>query len=153
MAFEEGIVFKKTQNTVWVKTQRAKTCSHCEAKDDCQTMNSHMEEMEVEVDNTIGAQEGDLVMLSMPTGSLLQLSFLMYIVPIILMIIGGVLGQKIAPIIQWDETFCSVTFSLVCFALTIFGIRLLSFKLVKNQKYRPQISRIKPSHELSNCAQ
>ena len=142
MATEEGVVYKTTQNTAWVRTQRQKTCDHCSSKDDCESMGSKMDDMEVELNNTIGATIGDRVIISMPTSALLTLSFLMYIVPIVFMIIGGIIGQTIAPIINFDITLSSVILSLIFFVTTIFLIRLFSNRLSKKGKYTPTITRI-----------
>jgi len=145
MATEEGYVFKiTTNNTAWVRTQRMKTCDHCETRDECQSMGSKLEDMEVELPNHIGADVGDRVVLSMPTKSLLYLSFLMYVAPIIVMIMGGIFGQELAKYYQMDETGLSVLFSLVFFALALAGIRFYSNVMTKNEKYRPKLTRIVP---------
>ncbi|ETR71911.1 MAG: ositive regulator of sigma E, RseC/MucC [Candidatus Magnetoglobus multicellularis str. Araruama] len=143
MATEEGYVFKITpNNTAWVRTQRMKTCDHCESRDDCQTMGSKLEDMEVELPNLVGADVGDRVILSMPTGSLLYLSFLMYVAPIITMIVGGILGQELARYYQMDETGFSVLFSMLFFVLAILSIRIYSNVMAKNDKYKPRLTRI-----------
>jgi len=143
MATEEGYVFKLTdENTAWIRTQRKKTCEHCETRDECQTMGNKQEDMEVELPNTIGADVGDRVVLSMPTGSLIYLSFLMYVAPIIVMIIGGVLGQELARYYQMDETGFSVLFSFLFFGLSIFCIRIYSNVMTKKNKYKPRLTRI-----------
>jgi sigma-E factor negative regulatory protein RseC len=150
MATEEGYVFKITpNNTAWVRTQRMKTCEHCETRDECQSMGSKLEDMEVELPNHIGADVGDRVVLSMPTKSLLYLSFLMYVAPILVMIVGGILGQELARHYQMDETGISVLFSLLFFALALFGIRLYSNIMTRNDQYKPKLTRIvnQPAHQ------
>jgi len=143
MATEEGYVFKiTTKNTAWVRTQRKKTCDHCETREECQTAGSKLDDMEVELPNVIGANVGDRVILSMPTGSLLYLSFLMYVVPIIMMIVGGVIGQELARYYQMDETGFSVMFSLLFFALCMLTIRFYSNSMANNNKYTPKLTRI-----------
>ncbi|MBF0451642.1 MAG: SoxR reducing system RseC family protein [Candidatus Magnetomorum sp.] len=143
MATEEGYVFKVTpDNTVWVRTQRTKTCDHCETREECQSMGSKPDDMEVELPNHIGAEMGDRVVLSMPTGSLVYLSFLMYVVPIIAMIIGGISGQELAKYYQMDETGFSVLFSLLFFGLTLMIIRFYSNTMAKKNKYKPRLTRI-----------
>ncbi|KPA17431.1 Positive regulator of sigma(E), RseC/MucC [Candidatus Magnetomorum sp. HK-1] len=143
MATEEGYVFKITpENTAWIRTQRKKTCEHCETRDECQTMGNKQEDMEVELPNYIGADVGDRVVLSMPTGSLIYLSFLMYVAPIIVMIMGGILGQELARRFQMDETGFSVLFSFLFFGLSIVCIRLYSNVMTKNNKYKPKLTRI-----------
>jgi len=143
MATEEGYVFKVTaDNTAWIRTQRMKTCEHCETRDECQTMGSKLEDMEIELPNTIGADIGDRVILSMPTKSLLYLSFLMYVAPILVMIMGGILGQELATYYHMDETGCSVLFSLLFFALALMSIRFYSNVMTKNDKYKPKLTRI-----------
>jgi len=143
MATEEGYVYKVTpNNTVWVRTQRTKTCDHCESQEECQSMGSKPNDMEVELPNLIGADIGDRVVLSMPTGSLVYLSFLMYVLPIIVMIIGGIGGQEIAKYYHMDETGFSVLFSILFFGLTLMIIRLYSNTMAKNDKYKPKLTRI-----------
>jgi sigma-E factor negative regulatory protein RseC len=143
MATEEGYVFKITpENTAWVRTQRMKTCEHCETRDECQTMGSKLEDMEIELPNNIGADIGDRVILSMPTKSLLYLSFLMYVAPILVMIIGGILGQKLAQCYQMNETNFSVLFSFLFFALSLLALRLYSNVMTKNDKYKPKLTHI-----------
>jgi len=156
MATEEGYVFKITpNNTAWVRTQRLKTCDHCETRDECQSMGSKLDDMEVELPNHIGADVGDRVILSMPTKSLLYLSFLMYVAPILVMIVGGILGQELARYYQMDETGFSVLFSLLFFALALISIRFYSNVMTKNDKYKPRLTRIvnQSSHqqEDQNC--
>jgi sigma-E factor negative regulatory protein RseC len=156
MATEEGYVFKITpNNTAWVRTQRMKTCDHCETRDECQSMGSKLEDMEVELPNHIGADIGDRVILSMPTTSLLYLSFLMYVAPILVMIMGGILGQELARYYQMDETGLSVLFSLLFFALALLSIRFYSNVMTKNDKYRPKLTRIvnhrSDPHDEQNC--
>jgi sigma-E factor negative regulatory protein RseC len=143
MATEEGYVFRVTpDNTVWVRTQRTKTCEHCDAQEECQSMGSKPEDMEIELSNDIGADIGDRVILSMPTGSLLYLSFLMYVAPIIVMIFGGICGQELARQYQMDETGFSVLFSLLFFAISLMIIRFFSHSMARKDKYKPKLTRI-----------
>ena len=129
MATEKGIVVKASPDVILVKTQRQKMCEHCSSKDDCNTMSSSPEDMEVEVKNTLGAKQGDVVKLYIPTSSLLFLSFLMYIVPVVFLIIGGLIGQGLAPIFGIEENFSAIISSLSFFGITILVIRYLSNSL------------------------
>ena len=143
MATEEGLVFKATKTTAWVKTQRKKSCDHCEARDECKTMGNNPEDMEISLPNTVNAKEGDIVVLSMPTTALLKLSFLMYVFPIIIMIIGAVIGQSLSPLMNLNPTVGSVILSVIFFGLTIYAIRVYSNRLASKGKYKPTIARIK----------
>ncbi len=56
--------------------------------------------MEVKALNTAGARVGDRIVLSFETHSLLKATFLIYVFPIILLIVGAVVGQALAPVID-----------------------------------------------------
>ena len=95
MATEKGIVTKLESTTTWVTTTRTSACETCAAKSACRTLGGG-KEMEVEALNPVGAKMGDRVVIGFETSALVKISFLIYIVPIISMILGAIIGQKIA---------------------------------------------------------
>ena len=65
-----------------------------------------------------------------------------YIVPIIALILGAFLGEKIAFSLGADKNICSIILGVTSFALSILAIRATSKKISKNNKYQPTIAKI-----------
>ena len=141
MATEKGIVTKIGPATAWVKTTKTKSCESCAAREGCHTLGGG-KEMEVEVLNSTGAGVGDTVIISFEDASLLKLSFLIYIFPILAMIAGAVSGQEIALHYHFSPPAFSVVSGLLFFFLSFFIIRKTGKKLSEKEQYRPRIIRI-----------
>jgi len=141
MVTKEGIITAAKLSKAWVKTVRSTTCEACEAKDSCHE-NDHDQEMIVQVENTIDACIGDRVVIGFRTAPLLQLTFMLYVFPIILLIAGAAAGQFAAPALQTDPSLTSLFSGLACFAIAFVVIRKLNDKLAAEKKYMPFIIRI-----------
>lgn len=141
MITKEGIITTAKLSKAWVKTVRSATCGACEAKDSCYE-NDHDQEMIVQVENTIDACIGDRVVIGFRTAPLLQLTFMLYVFPIILLIAGAAAGQLAAPALQIDQSLTSLFSGLTCFAIAFVVIRKLNDKLAGKKRYMPFIIRI-----------
>ncbi len=147
MAIEKGVVTKidpENPAVAWVTTTRTSSCEHCASRDLCQEKDGR-KEMEVQADNGVGARLGDNVVITLESAALLKASFLMYVFPIMVMILGAVIGDRMAP--QWglDPTLCSVISGFIFFGLAILAVRWRSNKMARNNIYRPTITRINKS--------
>ena len=98
MATEEGIIIKVNDTTAMVKTKQMTACESCGEKDACHSSGGggSSKIMEVEADNTANAQLGDTVIVTFDSSKLFMLSFLLYVFPIIIMIIGALMGERVA---------------------------------------------------------
>lgn len=141
MASEEGIVIRTAQQTAWIKTHRSSACESCSSRDACSTIGGG-KEMEVEALNRIGAAAGDRVLISFDTGKLMGISFFLYIFPILLLIVGAVLGQQFAPHLGMNPSVASALGGFALFAVAFLLVRWGSTTFVKKEGYQPSISRI-----------
>jgi len=141
LATEKGTVTKLDSTATYVKTTKTSACESCAAKDSCHTLGGG-KEMEVEVINTIGAKEGDEVVMSLETSSLIKASFLIYVFPILCMIAGAVIGQEIVPNYNLSAAVWSLVLGFLFFFLAFLIVRLMGNKLSEKEKYRPKIIRI-----------
>ncbi|RLC07939.1 MAG: Fis family transcriptional regulator [Deltaproteobacteria bacterium] len=142
LATEKGTVTKLDSTATYVKTTKTSACESCAAKDSCHTLGGG-KEMEVEVINTIGAKEGDEVVMSLETSSLIKASFLIYVFPILCMIAGAVIGQEIVPNYNLSAAVWSLVLGFLFFFLAFLIVRLMGNKLSEKEKYRPKIIRIR----------
>ncbi|MGD8722498.1 MAG: SoxR reducing system RseC family protein, partial [Desulfobacterales bacterium] len=106
MATEQGIVLRTDSEAAWVKTNRSSACQGCTARNSCHTL-SNSQDMEVKAINIAGAREGDRIVLSFETRSLLKATFLIYVFPIIFLVGGAVFGQMLAPLISINPSALS----------------------------------------------
>lgn len=141
MATEEGIVTKINSTTAWVTTIKSSACESCAAKSSCSTLASG-EEMKVEAINTSGATVGDRVVIYFETSSLLKLSFFLYIFPILIMLVGALIGHKIAPFFNLDRSVFSAVCGFLFFFLAFLFIKSKGRKLSKKNQYKPKIIKI-----------
>jgi sigma-E factor negative regulatory protein RseC len=100
------------------------------------------QDMEVEVLNDVGAKAGDRIMLGIESTTLLKVSFLLYIFPVLLMLGGAAIGQHIALSNDMDVAGLSVLFGFLSFLIAFYLIRLRGKKMARNQAYQPRIIKI-----------
>ena len=143
MINETGTVIKlKTADIAIVLCQKNSACAHCSAEGVCNPGDTG-QARSVEAYNSVGAQVGDQVRLSVSTRSFLRSSFLLYIVPLIALIIGAFIGQEIAPSFEngLDANALSAIMGTGLMALSFLVIRM-SNKLLSKKDYMPQITAI-----------
>ena len=149
MATEQGIVIKTDAGDAWVKTVKTGACEGCSAKAACHASGSG-EEMEVKVINEVGAKAGDRIVLSFDTGSLLKATFLLYIFPILLLLLGAVIGQETASYFGFNASGFSAVAGFSFFGAALLMVRIKANQLAKKNKYRPKIIKILNYTQRSN---
>ncbi len=98
--------------------------------------------MEVEAIDTVGTGVGDKVLVGFETSSLLKASFLLYIFPILCMIIGAIIGQKVALSIQFNPSAMSAVFAFLFLFLSFLVVRKTGNRLATKESYKPKVIRI-----------
>ena len=143
MINETGTVIKlKTVDIALVLCQKNSACAHCSAEGVCNPGDTGQART-VEAFNQAGAQVGDQVRLSVTTRSFLRSSFLLYIVPLIALVIGAIVGQEIAPLFEngLDANALSAIMGTGLMALSFLVIRV-STRLASKKDYMPQITAV-----------
>lgn len=128
----------------WVETQRRSSCGSCEAKG-CGTgalskvLGARVQRIKVR--NPIQAQAGDSVTLGIEEGVLLQGSLMVYIVPLLLMLAGGLLGESLAP--QWgaEAETLSLLFGVLGLAGGFLWLRGYQRRVAANPRFTAVILR------------
>ena len=143
MATEEGIIIQVNQDTAILKTRQMTACESCSEKETCHSTGGGKKIMEVEAVNTVNAQVGDIVMVTFETGRLFMLSFLLYVFPIILMIIGALIGENMAHDFNANPSAVSALVGFAFFFAAMTVVKLMDSKARKTGKYRPEIIKIK----------
>lgn len=146
MAIEEGIVIKVSGTTAVVRTMQKTACESCAEKGHCHA-SGNRKEMEVETVNPINARVGDAVVVSFDSRRLLLLAFFLYVFPVIFMIIGALVGERVAATYNGNPSAYAALFGFAFFFIAIGIVKWKDYQARKTGKYRPEIIRIR-----GNCS-
>lgn len=138
------IELRDRQNAL-VMCQKSTMCEHCASAGACSMGEDDDRSRVVEVVNTKGARVGDRVRIVTSTRSFLQSSFLLYIVPLIALVLGAVVGKLLGERFAFgiDPNLLSAVFGVFFMVGCFLIIRVGSMALVK-EAYMPKIVEILP---------
>ncbi len=96
MLEQHAIVLKTEGNTAWVEARESGTCGSC-GSGGCSTRRLAdlfgRRERAFPVDNGLHARAGERVVIGIPAGALWKSAFLLYGLPLLMLIAGGLFGQ------------------------------------------------------------
>lgn len=145
MMEEEGRIVAIDGRFAILHTERGSSCDGCHAKSSCHSMSdTDGKTMEMRAVNDIGASMGDRVKVAIDSAVLLKSSFLVYIVPVVVMIIFGVIGDSYARgnMPGSDPDLVAGATGITAFIITFLLIKVWSRSLDDNPDYQPRIVRI-----------
>ncbi|ABW19246.1 SoxR reducing system RseC family protein [Alkaliphilus oremlandii] len=138
-----GVIISIDGERAKVSLQKQSACGDCKG---CRWGEDNMK-MEVEAINRIKAKVGDRVEIDMEHQNVLAAAFIAYVIPLITLILGVILGSMILDkidIVQNKEVGAGI-FGLVLTAISYGIIRLKENSFKQNQQFIPIITGI--SHE------
>ena len=134
---EEGIITKTDGDRAWVKVRRTSMCEVCNSRNVCNTL-SDTNTMEAQVYNPVNGKVGDHVEFMISTSSLLKITSLLYIFPVIFLLAGSIAGY----IFFQPPEFYALILGLAGFFLSYILIRMISGKVAQDRRFTPEIVRI-----------
>jgi sigma-E factor negative regulatory protein RseC len=141
---ELGVVTElKANGLASVRPARSEACGSCSCEGACQVLGGGGER-KITAINRAGATVGDQVLLSIASGSFLKVSFVVYLLPILALVAGAILGQKYSAHL-WpggNPETVSVLTGLFCLVVSFFGIRRFNSQVSQNQTYYPVIEKV-----------
>lgn len=150
MVTEQGFVEKAASRKALIRVQRNEACSRCQTRGACEMLSEKT--MRVEVVNDLGAKEGDRVEISVPTGSFLKLSILVYLLPVVALVGGAYGGSLWAEAQGNDGTAYSVLSGGIAMGIAFFALRRLERSAASpSSDYQPRMTRILPSESPPPC--
>lgn len=150
MITENGIVTTADTHTAWIKTTRSGACESCSSRESCGTAD-HAKEQIVSVKNTLGVHSGDHVVIGIETRPMLYLTFFVYVFPILMMILGAVIGDQCAPALNINPSLASMAAGFFLFGLSFLFIRRKHAKLSKKEEFKPFLIRKRSSAAQAGC--
>lgn len=125
-----------------VKVQRTNACESCSLKSGCGqsalTKISSNQCLELDVENSLGASLGDEVLIAIPESGLMSASLRVYFIPLILMILGAIIGGLID---SADETW-TMLLSVLGLVIGFSWARFTSQKQAFDANFLPKITRV-----------
>ena len=139
MIEEHGtIVELKEDNIAVVECGRSSACDHCPSVDACK-MGDEQEVMLVEALNVAGGELNDRVKVVTTTHNFLMSSFMLYIIPVIALLVGAIVGQQIGESsTSYDPSVIAALFGSLCLIVSFLLIRFFTRK-IKRENYMPKI--------------
>lgn len=136
MRIENGIVVDVDGGRVLIEANAEATCASCAAKDSCNLdVSSH--KRRIWMDNTIGAQNGDLVSFKIEEKGILLSSLILYLLPVVLLM-GGAIGLSLAaPVLEYDSELMSVIGGLAGLLLYIVVLKVIYPHIKKRNIFSP----------------
>ena len=141
MATEEGIVKKIDGNTASVLVKRSEMCCGCASQSTCKSLGGG-KDMMADAINDIDAKEGDRVLLNINSGSALKLTFIVYMLPVIMLVTGAISGIKLGDRTSLDPELLAVILGLGAFILSFIGIIFFGRKQKNNKDYMPVLVKV-----------
>ncbi len=149
METEEGIVEKTSRRKAWVRIQQKAGCATCHSRDSCEIVSKN-KQLVIEVSNELHAETGDIVELTMPEGALLRLSLLVYFFPVVALVIGALLGSRLAVPLQVDPTIASIVTGFGAMSIFFCLLKWIEHRTHAKNKYAARISRVLSSKKRSS---
>ena len=142
MAQEEGLVASISENG-WaqVVADRRDACGDCGASGCCASLGGSTK-MVIKAMNRAGAGIGDLVSITLKSGTVIQSAAIFYLIPLVGLIFGAAVGSTTNLGLPISETAATIFF---CFAGLAFGFlltALLTRWLATKQAFTPVITRV-----------
>jgi sigma-E factor negative regulatory protein RseC len=146
MVTEEGIVETLMGRTAAVRIQRSSACSQCESRGTCHALSD--KEMMLQVSNEIGAEVGDHVEVSLPGGSLVKLSLLVYLAPIVALILAASAAGHWSHVVGMESTLASILGGALGMGAAFYTLKRADRSAERNRRYHPRLTRILVSETL-----
>lgn len=141
MATEQGLVIRVDRTGTWVKTGTSEVCESCSSKGACHMLGGG-KAAEVQVLNPIGAGIGDRIVLKMDNSRLFKATFLVYMFPILMLILGALAGEGIARSAGLHSSAPPALLGFGGLAAGLLIMRVLANRLAQKDEYRPRIVKI-----------
>lgn len=141
MNTEEGTVTRVTDKKVWVMVARSEMCDCCGSRGVCHTLGGG-KNMEAEAINTVEAKVGDRVQIAIKPGILWKISMLFYLIPVIALVTGALIGVEIGPTLKIDPEVFSAFMGIFFAALSYIIIRKIANRLKEKKDYMPEVIRV-----------
>jgi sigma-E factor negative regulatory protein RseC len=146
MLEETAQVVRINGNEVWVETQRRSSCSSCSAEKGCGTATLSKvlgnRRNVVRVLSAMPLRVGDQVVIGIREQALVRGSLAVYAVPILLLLLGGLIGELGAEQFIWENAeFASVTLGISGLIAGLVWLKRFTRRIRNDPNFQPVVLR------------
>lgn len=135
MKTEQGLVIETSNGIAKIKVGRHNDCKNCGA---CSGNDSII----ISADNKIGAKPGQRVSFEVKETNVLSAAFIVFILPLIALFIGVVLGGFLAQYIRVNVRMLQIIGGTIALVVAIIAVKMFDKAANKSKKSQPVIVRI-----------
>lgn len=135
-----GYVVSTSGQKAYIDVRRTSACG-----DKCSSCGGGCDvpSLRVEAENSVGAKSGDFVELGMSTKAVLKSAFIVYVIPLIMLVVGIVSGIEIAKKIGMKNyESIGLLSGLVLLFVSFIMIRIIDKKIKDNKDLKVEIIKI-----------
>ncbi len=137
---KKGVVAESDDDKAVVVITRQSACQKCDKECGLSHSSHESEQMKVEVENPIGARQGEEVTVEMESNNLLLASFLIYVFPIIAMILGYIVFNWLGSIFAIGQLeIFAIVGSALFFAFSWLIIRRIDNHFAGDKSFKSRI--------------
>jgi sigma-E factor negative regulatory protein RseC len=146
MIEEKAIVVAVEGDSVLLQTQRRSACQSCSVKQGCGTSVLAkvvgQRSAQILVSNTLDANIGDELIIGIDDNALVKGSLLVYALPLILLLVGALLGELLAHYYVLNAELMSIVLGAAGFVLAMVLIRYSLSNTRLQREMQPHMLRI-----------
>lgn len=145
MIEEQAMVVGVEGDEAWVESSRRSSCGSCSAKG-CgtgalsQVLGGRV--LRMRVSNPVAAKKGDQVVLGVSESALLKGSLAVYLVPLLALFVGGLLGELLAGYWQLRSEGVTIICALVALFISLRWLQGFNRRAAHDSHYQAEILRI-----------
>ena len=141
MANQNGIVVESDGEWAMVATQRRDACGGCTPGHHCRACLPAARTLS-KVKNTVGAGDGDRIMVSLATGDLWKGAAMLYLLPVAGLMFGAATGHGLDLYFKIGESLLTVILSLIGLGFGFVILALVSKHAAIKGRFIPKITKI-----------
>jgi len=139
---EKARVIEKENGKSRVRIIRSSACSKCDEKCVLSEQSHEVEEMDVLVNDPIGAEVGSMVELEMGSKPILFSAFMVYLLPLVAIIAGYFAGSSMLGFLAPGSEAAGIIGSVIGFFLSFLLLKLFDKKAGSKSYFHPKIRRV-----------
>ncbi|THB64303.1 MAG: hypothetical protein D6B27_10665 [Gammaproteobacteria bacterium] len=144
---------------VTIESLRKSTCGGCSVKNGCGAgiladyFNRKEGVISMTLKNSIGAKRGDNIVIGIDESSVVQGSFIVYIVPLLFMFVFTVIGLLISKSAEIQSDWLQIVFGIFGLAVGLGCLYIYNSRKNGESRFTPKILRFAKDGEEQNCSQ
>jgi sigma-E factor negative regulatory protein RseC len=133
---ETAHVKKIVNDRMLVECEAVNMCNNCIEKEQC-NISGDSKKREIWIDNAIGVAIGDRIIFNIKDGGVIYASVLLYVIPIVFLFLGMIIGYKLHSFFNIDVELSSIIFGSVCLIVSFIFIKIYYMFMLHKERFKP----------------